>query len=313
MNARGKATLTLAHSADADDVFMWWPITGKIDPANPGRVVEPPAIDTGRFSYRALPEDIQALNRRAIERGDLDITAVSFFAYPAIRARYAVTSCGSSFGDGYGPKVVGRPGVDGAALRRRGVRIAVPGRNTSAFCALTALLGAGRFEAIETPFDRVVEAVTDGRADAGVVIHEAQLTFGGAGLALIEDLGAWWKGSTGLPMPLGANAVRLDLEDRFGAGTLEGIAATLRNSIEHAVSHAAEGRAYAMGFSPLKTDAELARYIGMYVNRWTVDCRPDGVRAVERLLAAGHAAGLCDKVDRLRVIGAPPEANPGLG
>lgn len=294
--------LTLAHSADADDVFMWWPMTGKVDPSEPSRVMEPPAIDTGRFTFRAVPEDIQVLNRRAMERGDVDITAVSFFTYPHIAGRYAVTSCGSSFGDGYGPKVVARRGITTAAFEEKGVRIAVPGKNTSAFCMLTALLGHGKFVPVEVAFDKVVETVARGRAEAGVVIHEAQLTYGAAGLTLLEDLGAWWKRTTGLPAPLGANVVRRDLDERFGVGTKTEVARLLRRSIEHALAHRAEGLAYAKTFSPLKDDGELERYVGMYVNRWTIDCRPEGVKAVERLWAIGASAGLCPAVRGVDVV-----------
>lgn len=298
-----RPTLTLAHSADADDVFMWWPITGKVDAQDPRRMVEPPRLDTGRFCFRAMPADIQDLNRRAIERGDLELTAASFFAYPFVRDRYAVTACGSSFGEGFGPKVVAPAGCTAEQLERGGARIAVPGRNTSAFCVLCALLGPDRFTPVEVPFDRVVDAVVDGRADAGVVIHEAQLTYAHAGLALVRDLGEWWTRRTGLPMPLGCNLIRRDLETIHGPGSLAEIASTLRRSVDFALAHRSEGLAYAAAFSPLNAEADLDRYVGMYVNRWTVDCRPDGVRAVDAMLSAAAAAGLCPLVDRLDVIG----------
>lgn len=295
--------LTLAHSADADDVFMWWPITGMIDPAPPFRVVAPARIDTGRFAFRALPADIQELNLRAIDRADLEITAASFFAYPFVRSRYAITACGSSFGEGYGPKIVAPAGCTMERLERGGVRIAVPGRRTSAYCALCALLGPAGFTPVEVPFDRVIGAVVEGRADAGVVIHEAQLTFAQAGLTLLRDLGAWWTQRTGLPMPLGSNLVRRDLEATHGAGTLSEIVGTLRRSIDFALAHRAESLSYAGTFSPLKSPAELDRYVSMYVNRWTVDCRPEGVRAVEALLHSGREAGLCPAVEHVDVIG----------
>jgi len=292
---RPRPLLTLAHSADADDVFMWWPITGKVDPADPSRVLAPPAIDTGAFGYRALPADIQQLNVRAVTTADLEITAISYAAYAHCAASYVVTSCGSSFGDGYGPKLVAPSSCAGVALaevRRRRWRIAVPGVHTTAYLVLSVLLGRDGFVPVEMPFDQILDAVSAGCVDAGLVIHEGQLLFGERGLALVADMGAWWKEQTGLPLPLGANAVSRRLEARFGPGSLKRVAAALKASLDHALANRAESLAYAMTFSPLKTDAELNRYIDMYVNRWTVDAGAEGIEAVQLLLRRGADLGL---------------------
>ena len=295
VSARRGARLTLAHSADADDVFMWWPITGKVDPAEPTHVLEPPVLDTAPFAYRALPEDIQRLNLRAVTTADLDVTALSFAAYAHCSAAYVVTSCGSSFGDGYGPKLVAPVALAGASVqevRRRRLRIAVPGFHTTAYLVLSVLLGRDGFIGVETPFDRVIESVASGRVDAGLVIHEGQLMFQDRGLSLIADMGAWWKEQTGLPLPLGANAVSRRLETRFGGGTLKRVVRSLKASIDYALAHRSESLAYAKTFSPLKGDAELSRYIDMYVNRWTVDAGPEGIEAVQVLLRRGADLGL---------------------
>ena len=323
--------LTLAHSPDPDDVFMWWPITGKIDPRS-GEVVAPPVIDTGRFEYRAVPADIDVLNRRAIsgQASELyDITAISFRAYADAASRYALTACGSSFGDGYGPKVVAPPsppaggvkiGCDGC-LKKPGVRFAVPGVRTTAFLLMGMVMGTeavrraideGRVR--EMGFERVIPAVASGEADAGLVIHEGQVTFADAGLKMVVDVGAWWKEKTGLPLPLGANVVRRDLEGRYGAGTMAEVERTLRASIEYAIEHRQESLEYALPFALANVDRggdqrerptleRVARYVDMYVNRWTRDMGADGVSALRRLFDAGTAAGLCPAVGELDVVG----------
>lgn len=287
--------LRLAHSADADDVFMWWPITGKVDAGDPACVLEPPAIDAGPFGYAALPADIQQLNLRAVTTADLEITAISYAAFAHCAASYVITSCGSSFGDGYGPKLVAPAALAGVSLaevRRRRLRIAVPGVHTTAFLVLSVLLGRDGFAAVEVPFDQVLDAVTQGRVDAGLVIHEGQLLFSERGLTLVADMGAWWKEQTGLPLPLGANAVSRRLETRFGPGTLKTVVRALKASLDYALANRGESLAYAKTFSPLKGDADLNRYIDMYVNRWTVDAGPEGIEAVQLLLRRGADLGL---------------------
>ena len=283
--------LTLAHSPDPDDVFMWWPITGKIDPHDHDRIVEPPALDTGRFTFKALPADIDVLNRRAIERGELDITALSIFAWAQVADRYALTSCGGSFGEGYGPKVVTRGDTD-----LRGKLIAVPGVRTTAFLLLTLALGKGQFRHVEMPFDRILDAVASGQADAGLLIHQSQLTYADLGLTHVLDLGAWWLEHTGLPLPLGGNAIRRDLEDLYGPGTLRELTGLLDRSIAHALAHRDESTRYAMAFAPEINRAQADRYIDMYVSGLTVDARPRGEQAIARVLAEASRAGMCRAV-----------------
>lgn len=314
--ADDRPTLRLAHSPDPDDVFMWWPITGRVDRAawnrdrserhgEPAPVAEPPAINTGRFQFAPVPADIEVLNRRAATVGDLEITALSMRAWATVRTRYRLTSCGSSFGDGYGPKVValGARGDCLALLHRPGVRFAVPGRRTTAFLLLGILLGREgleRSEFLEMPFDRVIGAVAGGEADAGLVIHEGQVTFEAAGLRKVVDLGHWWKSRTGLPTPLGGNAVRSDLDERYGAGAAAEVAATLRRSLQHAMRRREESLDYAMTFAlaaeggGLATRERVARYLDMYVNPLTLDMGETGRRAIRRLFEEGAAAGLCE-------------------
>jgi len=299
-----KPSLSLAHSADADDVFMWWPITGKVDPRDPSRVLAPPCLDTGRFAYRSIPDDIQQLNQRAIAAADLDITAISIFNYTRCAKAYVLTACGWSFGDGFGPKLVvrvdaaGQPEFSVASLRSR--RIAVPGLQTTAFLTLSLMVGPGTFQPVPMPFDKIVPSVASGRVaagdtplDAGLLIHESQLDHHKHGLTTIADVGAWWKASTGLPLPLGGNALRRALEVEHGPGTLAHIAGVLESSIAHALAHRAESMAYARTFSPQLSDADLDRYITMYVSPLTLAPGLAGKHAAERLFAAGAAAGLC--------------------
>ncbi len=292
MRAKGDVVeLTLGHSPDADDAFMWWPLGD----ATPGRE-RAAAMDTGRFRFRIVAEDIETLNRRAEARGDLDVTAISMGAYPWVQGRYALTACGGSFGDGYGPKVVVRrrdAGNEVKWLRSRGVRAAIPGARTTAHLALRLCAGADVM-VVEAPFERIVGMVVRGEVEAGVVIHEAQLTFGDAGLALLVDLGAWWKRETGLPLPLGGNAVRRDLDERFGAGTASALAGVLRRSIEHAMARREDGLAFAREFAGEEVDqVRMARFVAMYVNPLTLDAGAAGEEAVRRLVGWGAEAGLC--------------------
>jgi len=327
-----RITLTLAHSADADDVFMWWPLTGKVDPARPDVVLSPPALDTYGITFTSVPEDIQKLNKRAITVGDLDITAVSFATLPHIWGRYVPTACGSSFGDDWGPKlVIRRPTVAAAGAVAKasagvsttavsviidladahgvqlvpGARIAIPGRNTTAWIILSTLLPqVAGLTVMELPFDKIVDAVAAGDADYGLLIHESQLTFQHSGLAALLDLGLAFKRLHGLPLPLGSNAVRRDLDARFGPGTLQAVVNLLDASVRYALAHRAESLAYAKTFSPLKDDATLDRYITLYVNKYTVDARPDGARAAELMLRTGATLGLLPSIERFAMLGA---------
>jgi len=328
-------TLTLAHSPDPDDAFMWWPL------GDASKGIEP-RIDTRGFRFAPVAADIEALNRRAIEVGDLDITALSFHAFTHCAERYALTRCGASFGDGYGPKIVSRERMTFEDLRtgnrnpspvgedaetgpphlprglgilslggerggrggRERITIAIPGERTTAYLTMRLMLGDVVPKTIAMPFHRIVEAVKSGEVDAGIVIHEAQLTYADAGLHLVVDLGEWWKEQTGLPIPLGANAIRRDLDARYGAGTSLRVATVLRDSIVFAREHRREGLAVAEGFAqPGTTGAQADTFVAMYVNDLTIDAGPRGQRAVAELVRRGAARGLVPEVADLRMIG----------
>ena len=276
--------LTLAHSPDPDDAFMWWPLTG-IDGSGP-------AIDIGRFAFELETDDIESLNRRA-ESGELDITAISIAHWPAVRDTYALTACGASVGDGYGPKLIARTPLSAATLASKRARIAVPGMRTTALATARLLLG-GDHDWVVLPFETIGEAVSAGEVDAGVVIHEGQLTFAQDGLHLIEDLGAWWTAQHDLPLPLGGNVVRRDLETRGGQGTLRALAHVLRRSVDHALANRDESLAWAQQFGR-GIDMETAdAFVAMYVNKWTLDFGPRGRTALQVFLQAVHASGGLD-------------------
>jgi 1,4-dihydroxy-6-naphthoate synthase len=304
-----RPVLTLAHSPDPDDVFMWWPITGKVTRAHGASpqlpTVSDPVIPTGRFSYRALPVDIAILNRRAVSHGDIDITALSLRAWLDVQDRYRLTHCGSSFGDGYGPKVVCKPAL--ASHYTSAKTLAIPGRTTTAFMTLSLAepQWIKNVAILEMPFDEVLTAVSTGKADAGLVIHEGQVTFAQAGLVMALDLGSWWKAETQLPLPLGVNAVKRDVDHRFGSGSMQEIATTLRASLDYALAHRDESLDYAMTFALASPDGQhitrerVDRYINMYVNRWTIDMGTAGTQAIQTLLNRAAAAGLCPVPQRV--------------
>jgi 1,4-dihydroxy-6-naphthoate synthase len=294
-----RPALRVGHSPDADDVFMWWPL---FESGGEGS-----AIDTGRFRYLPETQDIEGLNERAL-RAELEITALSCAHYPFVKDAYALTACGSSLGDACGPRLVaGRPGLQLDDLR--GALIAIPGRHTSAFAALRLWMGPRPFRTEVVGFERIIDHVAAGRADAGLVIHEGQLTFGAAGLHLVEDLGRWWSGGPagqGLPLPLGVNAVRRDLEESFGPGTLSEVTATLRRSVEHAVDHRELSMVHAARAGRGLGAAEVDRFVRMYVNAWSLDFGAVGRAAVGRFLRALHEAGLGPEPGEIDcVCGAP--------
>jgi 1,4-dihydroxy-6-naphthoate synthase len=265
--------LVLAHSPDSDDAFMFYGLRAN-------------AVDTEGVSYSHTLADIETLNRRALA-GELAITAVSFHAYAYLADRYVLLPHGASFGDGYGPCVVAR-GADGprtlAALA--GARVAVPGALTSA--AMTLALYAKGATPVVMPFDRVGEAVNAGEVDAGVVIHEGQLTWKDEGFHLVADLGAVWKEETGLPLPLGGNAVRRDL----GPDLIARVSRALGRSIEYALAHREDALTDAMRFARGLPREKADRFVGMYVNDWTRSYGPKGREAVRLFLRRGHEAGI---------------------
>lgn len=279
-----RPTLRLGHSPDPDDAFMWFPITG-IAGAEP-------ALDTGRFRFEAVQQDIETLNRRS-DRGELEVTAISVAQYPHVSDRYAFTSCGSSMGDGYGPRLVARANLPLESLRDGTATLAIPGRRTSAWLATGLMLGdASRVRATEVPFDQIIERVAAGEFDAGLVIHEGQLTFQNHGLVLLADLGAWWTSRTSLPLPLGGNVIRRDLEDRFGPGTLREVTATLLRSLNFALEHRDQAIDYALQYARGMDRALADQFVAMYVNKHTLDFGPTGREAVRRFLSEAEAAGL---------------------
>lgn len=283
-----RPVLRLGHSPDPDDAFMWWPLL-EID-GQPARVTSP------RFRFTAVASDIQALNQRAMSaEDDLEITALSVASYPRVADRYALTACGSSVGDGYGPKIVARTSLKPADLR--GARIAIPGTGTTAFLVTSLLLGRDAFTHQTIPFKEIPAAVRDGKFDAGVVIHEGQLTFAQEGLVLVEDLGRWWQEQTGLPLPLGANCVLRALDRLHGAGTCAHVAGLLESSVRYAMSHREESVHYALRYAPGMSARLADEFISMYVNAWTLDYGPVGRRAVRELLQRAASGGLVPAVD----------------
>ncbi len=260
----------VAHSPDSDDAFMFYALAeGK--------------IDTEGLSYVHELQDIESLNQRAL-RGELEVTAVSIHAYAYLADRYALLPHGSSMGDGYGPRLVAREPVSRDALRGR--RIAIPGPMTTAYLALRLYLPD--FEAVPVPFDRIEDAVVEGKVDAGLLIHEGQLTYADRGLHMLVDLGEWWFGETGLPLPLGGNVIRKDLGDDL----MLKISRHLRASIAYALEHRAAALDHAMQFARGLDRTKADTFVGMYVNDWTLDYGEKGRRAVGVLLSRGVAAGI---------------------
>ena len=276
--------LSLGFSPDADDVAMWWPVL-----ADAG---EAPAIDTGPFRFRPVREDIEALNRRSLT-GELDVTAMSCAQFAHVADTYAITTCGCSMGDGFGPKLVARQGVSIEMVKRRHAVVAVPGERTTAFAALSVLLGADSFAFVAVPFDRILEMVANGEVAAGLLIHETQLSFHEHGLDSIADVAQLWAQRFGLPLPLGINAIRKDLEEQHGSGTLKRVTDVLHRSIAHSMLHQHESFAVAQRASgALLDDERLRAYLARYVNAWTLALGAVGRLAVERLLGEVARLGL---------------------
>lgn len=266
----GRTEIRVAHSPDSDDAFMFCALaTGK--------------LDTGDFRFTHTLEDIESLNRKAL-RGVYEVTAVSIHAYAYISRRYALLSSGASMGDRYGPIVVAREAWAPAALR--GKKIAVPGLMTTAF--LTLKLFQPDFQPVVIPFDQIISAILQGRADAGLLIHEGQLTYAREGLHKVIDMGEWWHELTGLPLPLGGNAIRRDL----GEDGMKKVARLLKESIQYALDHRQEALEYALQYARDLDRAQADRFVGMYVNMRTLDYGEEGRRAVALLLDRACEAGI---------------------
>ncbi|MBI2080685.1 MAG: ABC transporter substrate-binding protein [candidate division NC10 bacterium] len=262
--------IRLGHSPDPDDAFMFYGLaSGKVDP--------------GPYRFEHVLQDIQTLNEWALE-GRLEVTALSVHAYAYVTDRYALLPHGASMGDSYGPMVVAREALSQERLRE--TTIAIPGRLTTAFLALRVCLG--EFPFVEMPFDRILPAVAEGRVEAGLLIHEGQLTYGQHGLRRVVDLGEWWHETTGLPLPLGANAVRRDLGD----ATVRDLSRLLKASIRYGLEHRQEALAHALQFGRGLDLAAADRFVGMYVNDYTLDFGKSGRRAVDVLLQMGWEEGV---------------------
>ncbi len=321
--------LTLGHSPDPDDAFMFYGFAEGL-------------LDAAGWRFQHVLQDIQTLNERAL-RGELDITAISIHAYPYVADKYALTNCGSSMGDGYGPMIVAREPM--AVEDLAGKHIAIPGEMTTAFLAAKLLLGGHTPSRAEHPntseprtqpvptgsgvraappapnalqstrplaattpstfrhtvvmFDQILNYVADGKADAGLIIHEGQLTYHNQRLHCIVDLGRWWKDATGLPLPLGGNCIRRDL----GPNVMTEVAGILKRSIEFSLAHREDAVAHALQYArDMGTDL-ADKFVGMYVNKWTIDYGDDGREAVRLLLRTAHAAGLVPAAGDIDFVG----------
>jgi 1,4-dihydroxy-6-naphthoate synthase len=292
MSATGKV-FTLGHSPDPDDAFMFYAIAEN-------------KIDLRGYGFEQRLEDIQTLNERCL-RGELDISAVSIHAYAYLSDKYALLPCGASMGDGYGPLVIRKrrtpnterrtSNADQEALESlRNVKIAVPGKMTSAFLALQLFLG--KFDYVVVPFDQIFDAVNNGRADAGLIIHEGQLTYERAGFEKIVDLGEWWKKGTGLPLPLGGNVVRKNISPSVRSD----IAQIMRESIDYGLAHRPQAVAHSMPYAR-DMESDLAdKFIGMYVNEFTRDYGDIGRAAIREFLGQACEAEYIDKEVELEFV-----------
>jgi 1,4-dihydroxy-6-naphthoate synthase len=276
--------LQLGHSPDPDDAFMFYGLARDLVPS-------------GRYRFKHVLQDIQTLNQRAM-KGELEITAISIHAYPHVADKYALTSCGSSMGDGYGPMVITREPTELVSLK--GKKIAIPGKMTTAFLALQLCIGkAGEaFDYEVVMFDEIPKYVKDGKADAGLIIHEGQLTYQQLGLHLVVDMGIWWQEKTGLPLPLGGNCVRKDL----GRPVMQEVTDIIKQSIQFSLDNRKKAVEYALQFGR-DLNPELAdQFVGMYVNHWTLDYGDRGVKAIERLLGDGAKAGIVPAIPKIDFV-----------
>ncbi len=278
-NPQDSQLIRVGHSPDPDDAFMFFALAA--ERLNPGRY---------RFQHELV--DIETLNRRAFS-GELELTAVSLHAYAYLQDRYLLCNCGASMGERYGPMVVAKPGVSLEDLRNRVV--AVPGTLTTAYLVLRMCLG-NDFQHIVVPFDQILDVTAEGAyqgqpIDAGLVIHEGQLTYERQNLKLLVDLGQWWYDQTQLPLPLGANAIRKDL----GNPTISEVERLLHLSIQYGLDHRQEALDYALQFGRGLDNASADRFVGMYVNEWTLDFGSRGREAVAELLRRGHTAGVIEQ------------------
>jgi len=266
-----KIDIHVGHSPDPDDAFMFHALAND-------------KIDTGRYNFTHELQDIETLNQRAFS-GELELTAVSLHGYAYLADKYAICSCGASMGDQYGPMVVAKTEMSIEDLK--GKTIAIPGKLTTAFLTLQLLLG-DQATYVEHPFDEILNLVERGEVDAGLIIHEGQLTYGDQGLSLVVDMGLWWYEETGLPLPLGANAIRRDL----GPEVMEEVTEYLKQSIQYGLDHRKDALAHAMKYGRDLDTEKTDKFVGMYVNDWTLDFGEVGRKAVATLMERGYQAGI---------------------
>src|SRR6266403_2818083 len=274
-------TISIAHSPDSDDAFMFYGLaTNK--------------LDTGRLTFKHLLKDIQTLNEEAM-LGTYDVTAISFHAYAYVADKYALLPHGASIGDNYGPVVVSREAATPEDIAT--LKIAVPGKLTSAFLALR--IYNPNFEFVVVPFDKIIDAVQDGSCDAGLLIHEGQLFYESIGLHKVLDLGEWWHKETGLPLPMGGNVIRRDLAPTL----IKEVSQLLRESISYSLEHREDALQYAMQFARDMDPALADRFVAMWVNDLTLDYGDRGREAVRRLLTEGHERGIIPHAVDIEFVG----------
>jgi 1,4-dihydroxy-6-naphthoate synthase len=281
-----QTTLTLGHSPDPDDAFMFYGLAHELIPAN-------------GFRFQHILQDIQTLNERAT-RGELDITAISIHAYAYVSDQYALLPTGASMGDGYGPMLVAKEMFSRAEVARK--KIAVPGTMTSAFLALQLWLGrpAKELDYLVVPFDQIFATVRSGRADVGLIIHEGQLTYQNEGLQVCEDLGVWWgRENQGLPLPLGGNVIH----KRFPPATRKAVSDVLTASIQYSLDHRSEAVQHALQYARDMGRDLADKFVGMYVNHWTLDYGAKGRESIRRFLARGFERGLIPQQPELEFVG----------
>ena len=273
--------ISIAHSPDSDDAFMFYGLaTNKI------------RVPGYKFSHTLC--DIETLNQRARDEAFYDVTAISFHAYPYVQQHYTLMGCGGSVGEGYGPLVVSSRPLAPEDLGR--IEVAVPGTMTSAYLALKIFNPA--IQTVTVPFDKIIAEIVAGNHEAGLIIHEGQLTYASSGLHKVLDLGLWWRETAGLVLPLGGNAIRRSL----GADSMRIVTKAVRDSIQHALDHRESALEYAMQFAR-DLDARLAnRFVSMYVNESTLDYGPDGRQAIRKLLELGHERGIIPMVPQVDFV-----------
>ena len=274
--------IQVAHSPDSDDAFMFYGLATR-------------KIQVPGFKFQHTLTDIETLNHRAMQESFYDVTAISFHAYPYMQEQYALMNCGGSMGEGYGPMIVAQKKYTIDEIRK--LRIAIPGTLTTAY--LTLQLFEPGIEVAVVPFDQIIPAVLAGEYDAGLLIHEGQLTYATDGLQKILDLGQWWKSETGLPLPLGGNVIKRSL----GTQAMQTVSHAVRDSIRYALDHREEALEYSMQFARELNPSLANRYVGMYVNDRSIDYGDDGREAISKILQMGFERGIIPMESRMDFVG----------